>query len=383
MVKDPSAISIIEDLIKGTVTITRMEDFNKVLAEYPDNPFVNRLVADFLNKKLSFPNAIKRYKKTYGLFMADGETLHAIAALMEIWGIVKPVPYDFRSLHSQLRRRDTHNSALDECFAAMSYPELRAILTRMEKVRAKAQENVLLPGAPEDSLYFVVSGELVKSPLKSDNYDDEVQFLIANDYFGDDQPLEEKGPAPYQIKAASEAELLKITKDDFLAVCAEHHNLVGSLSKLARDHQLPDEEKPAKFLRNTARQDLAVKLSLKIYSPEPGRQPTTVMGYSSDISLGGAQIVVDPKYRAILDEDIINRKVMIRVSISDESISLLIIGRIAWHNEAKINKQKTRALGIQFNETPPRLRAAMIFFISALSSANRDSTEENLSREEI
>ena len=138
MVKDPSAVSIIEDLIKGTVTITKMEEFNKVLAEYPDSPFVNRLVADFLKSKFSFPNAIKKYKKTYGLFMQDGETLHAIAALMELWGIVTPVPYDYRSLHSQLRRRGTHNSALDECFAAMSYRELRAILPKLEKTRHRS-----------------------------------------------------------------------------------------------------------------------------------------------------------------------------------------------------------------------------------------------------
>ncbi len=92
MFKDQSAISILEGLIRGSITITRMEDYRTVLKEYPDNPFVNRLVADFLKKGSSFSNAIKRYQKTYRLFMADGETLHAIAALIELWKIVKPAP---------------------------------------------------------------------------------------------------------------------------------------------------------------------------------------------------------------------------------------------------------------------------------------------------
>lgn len=374
MVKDPSAVSIIEDLIKGTVTINRMEEFNKVLAEYPDSPFVNRLVADFLKKKFSFPNAIKKYKKTYGLFMKDGETLHAIAALMELWEIVTPVPYDYRSLHSQLRRRETHNSALDECFAAMSYRELRAILTKLEKTRVKTGETVQLPSEPEESLYFVVSGELMKTPLKSDADDDfDVQFMIANDHFGDDHPLEEKGPAPYQIKAASESELLKISKDDFLAICLEYPALKDSLNKLARDQQVPEEKKPEKFLRKTVRHNQIINLRLKIFPPEAGQQPTNVKGYTSDISLGGTRIVVDPKYKAILDDDIKNRKTVLRISLPDESISVLIVGRIAWHKEAKVNGKKTRAVGVQFNETPPRLRAAMIFFINALSSANKDT----------
>ena len=383
MIKNPSAINIIEDLNKGTVTITKMEDFNEVLAEYPDSPFVNRLVADFLKKKFSFSNAIKRYKKTYRLFMDDGETLHAISALMELWGIVTPVTYDFRSLHSQLRRRESNNSALDECFAAMSYQELRTILAKLDKTRVKTGGIVQHPGEPEETLYFVVSGELIKSQPKSENNDDVADhFLLPNDHFGKDHPLNIKGPASYQIKAASESELLKITKDDFLAICSEHPALKDGLAKLFMNQQVPEEAKPDKFSRRTARHDMAIKLSLEIFSPEPGRQTTNAKGFTSDISLGGTQVIVDPKYRAILDDDIGNRKIMLRVSLQDESISVLIIGKIVWHEETEIDGEQTRTLGIQFDDTQPRVRAAMIFFITALSSANKDATENKLSHDE-
>jgi len=384
MVKEKSAISIIEGLIKGSITITREEDYRTVLDEYPDNPFVNRLVADFLKKGTSFPNAIKRYQKTYRLFMADGETLHAIAALIELWGIVKPAPYEFRSLHSQLRRKDSHNSLLDECFATMSYQELRATLSRLEKIRVKADEIVQHSGDPEESLYFVISGELVKSTAENEsgNYS-VVQYLIANDHFGDDHPFEVKGPAPYQVKAASESELLKITKEDFITICRDHPNLKNGLKKLVKDQLIAEAVKPEKFFRKTSRQHQVIYLSLDIFYPEPGRQPISVKGFSSDISLGGACVIIDPKYQDISIDDILNRKIMLRVSLPDESISVLIIGSIVWSKKTEINGQQSCAIGVQFNDTPPRLRAAMIVFVTALGSMTKHAADYNLSQDEI
>ena len=376
MAKDPSVINIIEGLTKGTVTITKMEEFNKVLAEYPDSPFVNRLVADFLKKKNSYPNAINRYKKTYGLFMAEGETLHAIAALMELWEIVKPAPYEFRSLHSLLRRRNTHNSAIDECFAAMSYQELRAILPELGKIRVKTGEIVQHPDEPEETLYFVISGELVKSLLNNEkNNGKSDQFVLANDHFGNDHPLEVKGAAPYQVKATSDSELLTIAKEGFIAISKHYPNLEDGFKKLAGDKQVPEAAKPEKFSRKHARQNLTTPLGLEIFHPDPGRKPTSAMGLTSDISLGGTRVVVDPECRAILDDDIGNRKIMLRFSLQNESISVLIIGKIVWHNETEVNGQLTRALGIQFDETPPRVRAAMIFLLTALSSAGKGTAD--------
>lgn len=382
--KDQSAVSIIEGLVRGAITITRIEDFRTVLDEYPDNPFVNRLVADFLKRDSSFSNAIKRYQKTFRLFMAEGETLHAIAALLELWEIVKPVPAEFRSLHSQLRRKNSHNSAIDECFAAMSYPELRATLSHLEKIRVKANEFVQQLGDSEESLYFVVSGELVKSTEEDEGKKQgAVKFLIANDHFGDYYPCEVKGVAPYHVRAASDAELLKISKVDFLTICAGHPGLKNGLRKLLKDQLVPAAIKPNQFFRKTSRRHQTIGLSLDIFEPEPGRHPIRVKGYSSDISLGGACILVDPKYRDFLAEELLYRKTMLRVSLPDESISVLIAGNIIWARDTKINGQQTCAIGMQFNETPPRLRAAMIVFVTAVGTMHKQPGDYELAEDEI
>lgn len=371
-----SHISIIEGLTKGSITITRMGEYQKLLDEYPENPFVNRLFADFLKKEHSFANAIKRYRKAYKLFMAEGEVLLAMAALFELWTVIKPAPYDFRALHSHLRRQDSHNSVVAECFTKMSYPELRSALSRLEKIRIKADEIFKHPGDPEDSLFFIVSGELVfESPVETKNAKHtEILFLRANDHFGDYFPCEVKRPAPYLIKATSDTELLKITKESFLALCEEHPDLRHGINKLIKYRLLPEEEKPVKFFRKTSRRQLAISVSLDIIDPELGREPLTVKGFSSDMSLGGACIMVDPRYRDIPMKDILNRKVRLRISLPDESINASIMGKITWAKEAEIHGQQTCALGIQFNETPPKLLGSMLIFINVLGSLSQDKT---------
>jgi Tfp pilus assembly protein PilZ len=266
----------------------------------------------------------------------------------------------------------------------MSYQELRATLLHLKKIRVKADEIVHHPGDPEESLYFVISGELVKSQAKSESEDFAVvQFLIANDHFGDDHPCEVKEPVSYQIRAAGESELLKISKDDFLTICKDHPNLKNGLTKLVKDQLIPEAIKPEKFFRKTSRLHQTIYLSLDIFHPEPGRQPISVKGFSSDISLGGACVIVDHKYQDIQVEDILKRKIMLRVSLPDESISVLIMGNIVWSKKTEINGQQTCAIGLQFADTPPRLRAAMIVFVNAVGSMGKHAADYNLSQDEI
>jgi len=378
------AINIIEGLAKGSITINKTEEFKKLLEEFPDEPHLNRLFADFLKKEHSFANAIKKYRKAYDVFMAEGETLKAIAALIELWEVVGPTPHDFRALYSQLCRKDSYTSVIGECFAKMSYKELRATLSYMEKVRVKADEVVQQCGEPEECLFFVASGELVKSPAESeaDSYA-VVQFLKSNDHFGDDFPCDVKRPAPYLVRAASDSELLKITKQDFLTLTADFPDLKNSIKKLIKYESIPDAEKPDKFFRKTSRRHLSVFLGLDILDHEPGRHPLSVKGFSSDISLGGACVIVDPRYRDIPAKDIVDRKTKLRVSLPDESINVTIMGKVAWCRKTEIDGEDTFALGVQFNEMPPRLRGSMIIFVNAVGIMNEHAGNFHLSQDEI
>jgi hypothetical protein len=89
------------------------------------------------------------------------------------------------------------------------------------------------------------------------------------------------------------------------------------------------------------------------------------------MSLGGVCVVVDPRYRDLPIEDMVNRKTRLSISLPDESISLTILGRLAWYKETDLDGEDTYAIGIQFNEMPPRLRGLLIVFANAVGSMSR------------
>ncbi len=376
--------SIIESLIKGSITVNRKEEYKKLLEDYPDSPHLNWLFGDFLKNKHYYVDAMNKYRKAYNLFMAEGEVLYAITTLLELWEVVNPTAHDFRVLHSHLRRRKSYSSMIAESIARMSYKELRATLPCLKKIKVKADEIVQEPGDPEEAIYFVVCGELVKSPAETESGRYAVvEYLKANDHFGDDFPCEVKRPATYQVRAVSDAELLRITKKDFLALTTEFPDLKSGITKLIRYQIIPEDKKPEKFFRKTSRRHYSIFLTLEILDNQPGRHPLTVKGFSLDISLGGACVIVDPRYRDIPAQDIMHRKTKLRISLPDESVSVEIMGHVAWCKETDFDGEETYALGVQFNEMPQRLRGSMIIFINAVGTTNKHLNEFNLSQDKI
>jgi hypothetical protein len=59
------------------------------------------------------------------------------------------------------------------------------------------------------------------------------------------------------------------------------------------------------------------------------------------------------------------------------------MGKVAWGRKTEIDGEETFALGIQFNEMPPRLRGSMIIFVNAVGTMNEQVGNYNLSQDEI
>jgi len=125
------AESVFEQLISGAKSFLSIKELRKTMQDYPDDPWLFRILADFLKRDKSFIEAENNYKESYRIFMEQGRSLQAVAALLRSWTIIQPTARDFRSLHVELRRKDSHSSALAECFAKMSYQELSAVLKRI------------------------------------------------------------------------------------------------------------------------------------------------------------------------------------------------------------------------------------------------------------
>ena len=382
MTEEKITDSLFEQLISGVKKFSNGDEFRKALKDSPDDPWLYRLLGDFHKSKKSFVDADKAYRKAYHLFMAQDKSFQGIATLLRAWAIIRPTPHDFRHLHSQLRRKDSHASAIDECFAKMSYSELSAVLRKAVLVRYPSNSTVRKAGETEDALFAVVYGNLTSTPPDDNGPQgvDTAAILSENDVFGDRHPCSAEKSIGNLIKTVTEVELLKISKPDLLTLCGEHPDLQIGLKSLVEEQNLTDTERPAKFYRKTSRRKLSITLYLEIFAREPGKHPAVVKCFTSDLSLGGVCVVVDPRYRDLPVEDMINRKSRLSISLPNESISLTILGRVAWYKETAMDGEDTYAIGIQFNEMPPRLRGLLIVFANAVGSMSRQlATEEQQS----
>jgi len=376
MADEKSVASIFEELISGTIKFNNSEEFRRAITNTPRDPWLYRLLADLHKRNKSFIEADKTYRKAYQLFMEQGKSLQGISALLRSWSIIRPTAHGFRALHSQLRHKDSQSSAIAECLAKMSYQELTAVLHKSVLIKYPAQHVVRKAGEIDDSLFVVVYGKLI-STAPDDNgpqNENNATILKENDFFGDRHPGSTEKSVSNLVKTITEVELLKISKPDLLTLCGEHPDLQIGLNSLQDDLSLDDEEKPTKFFRKTSRRKLITTMLLEIFDREPGKFPFVVKCFTSDLSLGGACVIVDPRYRDLPIADLVNRKSRLNISLPDESISLTILGRLAWYKETDLDGEDTYAIGVQFNEMPPRLRGLLIVFANAVGSMSRHMT---------
>ena len=239
------AVSIFEQLISGSKTFNSIEELRKALHENPDDPWLFRVMGDFLKRGKSFIEAHKAYHKSYLLFMEHGQSLQAIAALLRGWAIIRPSAHDFRSLHSRLRRKNSHSSAIAECFAKMSYQELTDTLKRITLVKYPANRLLGKSDDSEEPLFFVVYGSLLAStPADDGSQENAANFLQENDFFGERYPRSDLKSLEYLVKTLTEVELIKITKPTLLTLCGKHPELQTGLKTLLKDHDLAKTRRP-------------------------------------------------------------------------------------------------------------------------------------------
>ncbi len=255
MTEDNTAESIFAQLIRGTKVFDSVGEFRQTMREHPEDPWLYRILADLQKRNKSFIEADRAYKKSFQLFMEQGRSLQAIASLLRSWTITRPSPHDYRALHSRLRRRASHTSAIADCLAKMSYRQLVAALQQITLVKHPAHQVIRKAGAPEESINFIVYGSLT-STAPDDNgpqEEDVASILRENDFFGDPHPCSAQRTPGNLIKTLTELELIQITKPNLLTLCGEFPDLEIGLANLIKDQARKTKEKIAKFYRKSSR----------------------------------------------------------------------------------------------------------------------------------
>ncbi|MBU0485527.1 MAG: PilZ domain-containing protein [Proteobacteria bacterium] len=365
-------VSIIPHIIAGSVEIKSSAEFEQILEIFPDNPELHKAFGDYLLSEKKFFAATSEYRVATSLFFEAGMALQAIGSKLREWKIVEPRNRDRRAFYVALQQTKPSGAPLDECLAKMSCSEASAIFKKMELVSLPAGELVRKAGDEELALYMIVSGSLIDSiskPVADKGKDSSVVpvgHLAENYFFGDIYPFKERKKSELYVQTTSKVELIKINKPDLMTICGHYPDVETGLKVLSNYYLRSGRAKAFKVMRQTSRQQLSIKMTTRIYPHKSGLSPLVLKGYSSDISLGGVSVTLDPKYRDIPSAAMLGRTVKVTISLTDETVSMSILGTLAWSKEFTIDNERVGALGIKFNEMPPSLRGMLLIFANAI-----------------
>jgi c-di-GMP-binding flagellar brake protein YcgR len=111
-------------------------------------------------------------------------------------------------------------------------------------------------------------------------------------------------------------------------------------------------------------------LNVEIYPEGSNNSPVSLTGYSRDISIGGMGIVLEPYSIDGSNNDpgffnVLNQA-KIKICLPVETLSINISGKVVWNQQIMYDGQKTRAVGVQFDEISPKTAGVLLSLLNNL-----------------
>ena len=346
--------SVVNRIIDGSITIDSLSEFENLLKIFPNNPRLHRVFADFLAQDKPF-DAVEAYRTSARLFIQGGQTLQAIVSKIFEWRLAKPSPQEEQAFYSDLHKGSSTKAPVQTFFFDLPFQQLIAFMNELTPRYFPAQSMLKKFGDPENDMKFVVSGALEKTIYHRLKTDETVREktkkdLIENDFFGDIYPFEEEKASQSDIKTITRVELANISKPMLMKVCKEHPDVEPMLDRLMVARLESDEKELSKMVRKTVRHQLPTQVNLKVFQDPGGKTPLELTGFTGDISLGGACVILGAKYQIGHCTNLIGKNIKIQMCLPIESITLNILGTIVWGKEVPLEGKATAIVGIQFKE---------------------------------
>ena len=363
--QNESQKNIIQKIVEGSLRLSTAEEFEKLIEQFDDNADIHREYADFLVQKKETDTAYQVYSKTADLYIQANKALQAIVAKIRAWSIVKPNHEQGRSFHAAIRKTALGESPLQAFFAEMSYPEFIGIMLRMIRVRFPADQFVIKYGDPGNDIYFIVSGTIeerthVSADKRGASPSSSVKFLSDNDIFGEAFPLEQFNVSKSDIKTLTAVELVKIRKPILTDILKKHKGIEKLLENLYKGPSGDAKERAWTSVRRSVRHEIPIKINLKIFLADDKTELDSV-GYTRDISLGGACIELENKHWSVKQDAVVDLDTMLHLYLPNVDETLEIMGTVLWVRKVKQGNKDLSLIGIQFK---------------TLSDADRDFLDE-------
>ena len=348
--------SVMQRIIDGTLKIDSSQEFEEILAFFPNDPFLYRKYADLLLEKRRHKKAQATFGRASELFVEQGMNLQAIVAKILQWSLGKPTHDQGRRFHALLRDKGARYTPLQRFWAHMRYAELVAVMLRLVRVRAAGGEKLTDIGRPAQEVFFVVSGALSETPspdcedeAADSGYDTEPSLLGANDIFGDIFPLDQPTLSQSEIRTLTDVELVKISKQVLAQICATHPNIKKLLHELYRSGNRHNCDRTWQTVRRTMRFGIPTRTEITCYSPKTADSPEHLWGVAVDVSLGGMCVEVRSGLHDTRLPDLKGKIAHLHLELQNSSGDLDITGKIVWHRSQKTEKGQFLYIGVRFD----------------------------------
>lgn len=344
---------IVSRIIDGSVTIDSIAEIETLLKAFPNNPWIHRVFADLLKRDKLFYAAADEYGTTAKLFIEADMTLQAIVSKIFEWRILKPSDHEGKAFYLSLRQGRYKNTGVQNFFIKMKYPEMIAFMSELVPRHFPAGSMMKRFGDEENNLYFVVSGALEKTIYHRLKKGGRVQKkssneLVKNDFFGDIYPFEEEKVSQSTIETLTRVEFAKISKSKLMTICRKYPNVKLLVNGLYKTRSESAEEEFSWTVRRTVRHQLPTQVNIKIFKDKLCKAPLDFIGFTENISLGGASVVLGENYKTGQFDTLAGKNVKLQIYLPIEFVSLSILGTIVWSKEVPLEGKTTAIAGIQF-----------------------------------
>ena len=368
---------IVDHILQKDIVLQSSEMLHKLLKKYPDEPGLIRVYADQLKKNGALDGAADLYDKAAKLFLEKGKVPAAIALKIMQWRISSPTKTNVKKFLMNLIQAAGDDTPVTSFFCQLNFQDLIALFSIIEIIQLPPEHTVKKVGDPEDSLCFVISGNLKDSMYNTiDNrskvYREPNIYLNENDSFGDIYPFDQDKKSNSYIETKSQVELLKLSREKLRKICTKYPKIEHGLLKLLKVRSNASMDDSREKLRYARRIQSKLELGVEIHLNGSQNTSICLSGYSSDVSIGGIRFIMDEvslkssSEISSFEKGIKNAKVQVNFPIEDLEVS--IPAKIVWVSQVLHEGRKTIALGIQFDKMSPKLKGLLMVFFNSFHS---------------
>jgi CRP-like cAMP-binding protein len=360
--------SIVSQIIDGSIVIESIDEFKSMLKIFPDNPDLHRAFAERLARRKSYAAACQYYDQASSLYAVSGRILPAIVAKMLQWQIAKPTYGQLKAFFLDLLENNDRASPLKLFFAGLSFHELVALITRMERIVMPPGKIVKKFGDPENNLYFVASGELRTHTLHPTDRSSDTTAETERretEFFGEVFPLDKERYSQSFTDSVGRVELVRISRANLAALCSKYPSMERSFQSLVANREVLGAN--GRSFRRIQRHEIPVGVRLEIGAMGMDQTPLTVEGSVKDISISGMCVILNDRNQPPLPDGMEGAEVRVWMSLPDDNLSLNVKGHIVWSRSLMTAVTQRRALGIEFQTLPPNLSGLLLVFADNLT----------------